>query len=171
VWFRNRLADQYVIDTSLLTREGQVDACRAALRIVRPDVERFQCDVPWDISGSWPEEVVEAATVLAPLPDDATPKPTYRTTGWVLDFGNETWDAFVAFAPYAYSADAWTSRMKFLVDVSDEGDRLSVRIAPDQLEDFKNLVGVVDAVVPAVEWSRRRSEEWRLRINRRNADG
>lgn len=157
---------EYVVDTSRLTREQEVDACRAALQVVRPYVDRFQCDVPWDNRGAWPHEVVEAANVLAPLPVGPTSKETYQMTGWVSDFEDETWDAFVTFAPYAFSADAWTADMNWLLSVSDEGTRLSVRVTQDRLGDFKHSVIGAD-VVPTADWNRRRNEEWRLRQNRR----
>ena len=168
--FRNRREGEYIVDTSALTRNQEVDACRAAIRVIRPHVDRFQCDVPWDNNGSWPGEVVASPTVLAPLPEDATPKQTYRNTGWVLNFETETWDAFVTFAPYSLSADAWTADMKFVLSASDEGTSLAVSVSPDLLRDFKRSVVGAD-LVPVDDWSRRRREEWRLRINRRNADG
>ncbi|KAA1374564.1 hypothetical protein [Aeromicrobium fastidiosum] len=168
MWFRKRHDDVYGIDTSLLTVEQQVDACRHVLRLVRPFVDRFQCDVPWDNRHGWPDDVVEAAAVLAPLPENASPKNTYRLTGWVRDFDEATWAAFTTFAPYAFAADAWTEDMKLLASLSDEGDRLSVRLSPDLLSDLTSSIPVA-AVVPSAEWTRQRSEEWRLRINSRSS--
>lgn len=166
MWFRKRRDDWHVIDTSTLTRAREVEAVRAALRAVLSCVYRFQCDVPWDNRPSWPPEVVEAASVLAPLPQDAAPNETYRMTGWVTDFDHETWEAFTLIAPYAFGADAWTLEMECVFDVSDEGSRLAVRLEPDHLDDFKRSIEGVE-VVPAADWDRRRSEEWRLRYNQK----
>ena len=74
----------------------------------------------------------------------------------------------MTFAPYSFAADAWTEDMKILASISDEGDRLSVRLSPDLLSDLTSSVPEA-AVVPSAEWTRQRNEEWRLRINRRVA--
>lgn len=169
MWFRKRHDAMYRIDTSLLKVDQQVDACRHVVRLVRPFVERFQCDVPWDNRHRWPHDVVEAAAVLAPLPANVSSKKTYRLTGWVRDFDEATWAAFVTFAPYSFAADAWTEDMKILASISDEGDRLSVRLSPDLLSDLTSSVPEA-AVVPSAEWTRQRNEEWRLRINRRDGE-
>lgn len=167
MWFRNRREDQYIVDTSRLTRELEVEACRAALQVVRPDVDRFQCDVPWDNRGSWPREVVDAANALAPLPEDFTPKQTYQLTGWVTGFTEETWDAFVTFAPFSFGANAWTADMQWWIDVNDEGTSVGVRVSPDRLAGLQRSVRGAD-VVAAADWSRLRQEEWRVRQNRKH---
>lgn len=154
MWFRNRNIDQYVVDTSHLRRELEIAACRAALRLVAPDVYRFQCDVPWGNRDSWPDDVIAAATILAPLPENATPKQTYQDTGWITNFPETVWQAFVTFAPYAFSSDAWTDDMKPVVDINDEGTSLVVRVLPGQVRQFEQAVPEAD-VIPLIEWRRR----------------
>jgi hypothetical protein len=167
MWFRSRQADVYFVDTTRLTREQEVEACRAALEIVRPNVDRFQCDIPWDNRGSWPREVVEAATVLAPLPKNPATSETYQLTGWVSGFTDHTWEAFVTFAPYAFGADAWTVDMSWLIDVNDEGTSVAVCLPPDRLAQLQRSVAGGD-VVAAGDWSRLRQKEWRARQNLRH---
>lgn len=167
VWFRKRREDEYVVDTSQLTREHVVDVCRAALELVRPDVDRFQCDVPWDNKRSWPPEVVDAATVLAPLPAGVGPTQTYQSTGWVTGFTDTGWDAFVTFAAYSYAADAWTADMERLIDISDEGTRLGVSMSPDRLAILRRSLKGAE-VVPVADWSRRRQEQRGVRQSRRH---
>jgi hypothetical protein len=148
MWFRNRKANQHVVDTSLLDRELQIAACRDALELVAPEVDRFQCDVPWVREQDWPVDVREAAAVLVPVHSG------YQTSGWVRDFSENVWRAFVTFAPYAYASDAWTKDMKFLAEVNDEGSSLTVRVLPEQMRDFKRLVHGA-TVVPLNEWRRK----------------
>lgn len=136
MWFRSRNVDVYDIDTSNLTRTEQVAACRATLEHVGPVVERFQCDVPWGQAGSWPDDVKDAAEVLAPRPN-GTPPDKYLLTGWVTDFSVATWRACVTFAPYAYDSDAYTVDMKFLAQIDDEGTSVAVRVLPEELERFR----------------------------------
>lgn len=167
MWFGNRREGQYVVDTSRLTRDQEIEACRAALQFVRPNVHRFQCDVPWDNKVLWPGEVVEAATALAPLPQNFTPKQTYQLTGWITGFAEDTWNAFVTFAPFSFGADAWTADMEWLIDVDDEGTSLAIRLSPDRLADLQHAVSGADLVASA-DWSRLRQEEWRLRQNRKH---
>jgi hypothetical protein len=95
VWFRNRRADWHVVDTSGLDSELRIAVCRAALELVAPEVDRFQCDVPWDRKHDWPADVREAAALLVPVHSG------YQLSGWVRDFSEEGWRAFVTFAPYA----------------------------------------------------------------------
>lgn len=147
MWFRNRKRDQHVVDTSGLDREQQIAACRAALELVGPEVDRFQCDVPWDREADWPADVREAAAALVPVDSG------HRTSGWIRGFSEDVWRAFVTFAPYAYGADAWTKDMKFLAEVNDEGTSLTVRVLPERLRDFEQEVHGA-RVVPLNDWRR-----------------
>lgn len=150
MWFRKRNVDQYVIDTSCLDRDDEVAACRAALDLIAPDVARFQCDVLWDNSAQWPDDVVRAATALVPH------ELQYEATGWVTDFPDSVWHSFVTFAPYALSADAWTAEMKSLAEVEDEGTSLVVRILPDQIVRFEESTLGAE-IVPLKLWRKRRT--------------
>lgn len=147
MWFRSRKLDRHVVDTSGLDREQQIAACTAALLLVAPDVDRFQTDVPWDRAGDWPADVREAAAALVSVHSG------YQTSGLIRDFSGDTWRAFVSFAPYAYGSDAWTKDMKLLAEVDDEGTSLTVRVLPEQLPEFQDLVHGA-RVVPLREWHR-----------------
>ncbi|GAA3521065.1 hypothetical protein GCM10022234_16140 [Aeromicrobium panaciterrae] len=143
--FKGRNGDQYVVDTSRLDRASEVAVCRATLELIAPDVDRFQCDVPWSREADWPTEVSQAASLLVPVHSG------YQTSGWIQGFSDVIWRAFVAFAPYAYSADAWTAEMKLLGEVNDEGTSLTVRVLPEQLQQFGQSVHGAD-VVPLSKW-------------------
>jgi hypothetical protein len=138
--FKGRNGDQYVVDTSRLDRASEVAACRAALEFIAPDVDRFQCDVPWSREADWPVEVVHAASLLVPVHSG------YQTSGWIQDFSDVVWRAFVVFAPYAYSSDAWTADMTFLGEVNDEGTPVTVRVLLEQLQQFRQSVHGADVV-------------------------
>jgi hypothetical protein len=170
MWFRRPEVDVYFIHTTRLTREKEIVACRAALQAVRSDVDRFQCDVPWDNQRSWPREVVEAATILTPAPKTHAKQQAYVLTGWVSGFTDRTWDAFVTFAPYSFGANAWTAEMKWLIDVNDEGTSVAVRVAPDRLAALESSVAGADVVAAAADWNRLRQKQWRSRQNARHAD-
>ena len=148
MWFRSRTADQYVLDTSRLDRNLEIAVCRATLELIAPDVDRFQCDVPWDHASDWPPEVRQAAAQLVPG------NSGYLTSGWIQDFSPIVWQAFVTFAPYAYSSDAWTAEMKFLGEVNDEGTSIAVRVLPEQLQRFEQSVHGAQ-VVSLREWRKR----------------
>jgi len=147
MWFRNRNLDCHVVDTSGLDREQRIAACAAALVLVAPDVDRFQTDVPWDRAGDWPADVRKAATALVSVHSG------YQSSGWIRDFSHDVWRAFVSFAPYAYGSDVWTKDMKLLAEVNDEGTSLTVRVLPEQLPEFEDLVHGT-RVVPLHEWNR-----------------
>lgn len=157
MWVRDRFVDQYVVDTSGLIREQQIAACRSVLQFVAADVDHFQCDVPWGERESWPREVVQAAAILAPLTEGTPSKKEYKHTGWVREFSDVTWQAFVVFAPYAYSADAWTVDMKSLAEIEDEGTSLVVRVPPAKLRQLEQAIPNAD-IVPLGEWRKRKKQ-------------
>lgn len=160
MWFRNRYLDKYVVDTSGLTREREVAACRAALALVRPEVGRFQLIVNWpEGDNSIPDDVRQAALVFVPRENHYE-----MTKGWITDISDRVWQAFVTLAPYTLSADVWTEEMEWLLDIDDEGRSLVVRVLPERLQKFKESVPGA-RVVPLKEWVRERrrvprNERW-----------
>ncbi|GAA1754799.1 hypothetical protein GCM10009710_37350 [Aeromicrobium alkaliterrae] len=138
MWFsRKHLDPVYQVDTVGLSRVQQIAACRAALEFVRPRADRLQLEVPWQWAESWPEDVVEAASILAPK------REAYEVTGWVTPIEEHHWKAFVALAPFAFTADVWSFHMTELADVSNEATIIVVRIPPHDLARLR------DAVAPA----------------------
>jgi hypothetical protein len=149
VKFRSGSADRYVVDTSSLDRDEQIAACRSALELVGADAGQFQCDVPWGQRAKWPDEVGDAAVHLVPV------RSGYQTSGWISDFNLETWQAFVMFAPYAYSADVWTTTGAFLAEVNDEGTSVTVRVLPEQLKAFEQSAHGAN-IVALNDWQARK---------------
>jgi hypothetical protein len=153
----NRFDDQYVVDTRHLSRDDQIAVCRAVLRLVAPVVVRFQCDVPWSQELDWPPEVRHAAALLAPRGSN------YETSGWIDDVTQARWEAYVTFAPYAYSSDAWGPGMRSLADVNDVGTSLVVRVPPDQVHQLKRSVHGADVVpLRQLRAQSRASRRWRF---------
>ncbi len=124
----------FSVETSHLTRPEQIAACGAALDVVRERADRLQIDVPWDHAASWPEEVVEAASVFAPRRRD------YECSGWIAPISQRQWLAFRALAPYAFSSDVWTADMRLLADVNDEGSSITVHVESDDLSRLREAV-------------------------------
>jgi hypothetical protein len=58
----------------------------------------------------------------------------------------------VTFAPYAYDASVWSADSILpLVQLSDEGTSLAVRLEPHEHIDLANSVGQ-ERVIPASQW-------------------
>lgn len=148
MWFRGR-RDLYVVETEHLSRELQVGACRAALHFVGARAERLQTDVPWARAGLWPADVVEAASRLAPR------DPEYATSGWITSIDDRLWQAYVTFAPFAFSTDVWTADMELLGHVDDEATSIVVRIPVSIREELRRSVAPA-RVVPLARRGLRR---------------
>lgn len=151
MWLRGGSHGQWVVDVDRLGRDQQVATCRSVLELVVSEASRFQCDVPWDRCEDWPEDVQEAATELVPVHSG------YQVTGWVDEFSQSAWRAFVTFAPYAYDSDVWTSHGKFLAEVNDEGSSLTVHLRPEQAHAFAQSNRGA-AVVPLRTWQQSRRQ-------------
>lgn len=113
----------WAIDTAGLADGERAELVRDLLKLVRPVAARFQTDVPWGTSTSWPADVEAAATVLAP-------GRRYASTGWLDAEDDRAWGAYVCLAPFAYSSDVWAADGVELVSLADEGTSVSVRAHP-----------------------------------------
>lgn len=114
----------------------------------------------------WPPAVRAAARrLLTHSKHGHGENESYRRTGIISATDEDHWDAFVTFAPYAYDASVWgADSILPLVQLSDEGTSLAVRLEPHEHSDLANSVGQ-ERVIPAGEWKkiRRRLLEERRR--------
>jgi hypothetical protein len=144
----------FVIDTGALRDVDRRRAARVVLELVAPDVETFECDVPWSQQQGWPDEVREAAERLGALRSTRRSSDVYWQTGVIRRTDDSTWRAFVTFAPFAYDASASDMNGRRLVDLADEGTSLVARLDDNQARTVAEAFGH-QVVVPLKAWRKR----------------
>lgn len=148
--------EEFVVDTSEIAREREVDVCRFALALVAQDATTFETDIPLGNAVRWPAAVKVAAERLARHATGRRGRDAlYKQTGVVPAGDREDWDALVCFAPYAFDAAVWASDGE-LASLADEGTSLVMHLDADQraqLEVFEPAL----RVVPAKAWRKRRA--------------
>ena len=102
--------------------DGQIAAVRNAIGSVRGMAVEVECDVPLSQSASWPADVRAAAEVLCERSVSTRGRSSqYRQTGMLSAASEETWRAFVTFAPYAFDASVFGSSGRPVIHLADEG--------------------------------------------------
>src|SRR5690349_363373 len=102
--------EEYVVDTSEIPREREVDVCRFALALVAKDATTFETDIPLSNAVGWPAAVKRAAERLSRHATGRRGKNAlYKQTGVVSARDPQDWNALVCFAPYAFDAAVWAS--------------------------------------------------------------
>lgn len=105
----------------------------AVLQVVRPWAHHLQTDLPLGSRAEWPPEVAAAAEHLHRVsPRQRGDTETYAVTGWLPTRDDATWVAFTRFAPYALGANVVVEGARSLVDVSDNGTSVALRLDLDQ---------------------------------------
>ncbi len=126
--------DKYVVETDGLSTSERADVCRELLALAAPEVATFETDIPWSMAEEWPSEVREAAEHLSSLREPRRGEDRlYRRTGVRNNDQVGAWDAFVAFAPYAFDASAWGQGAHRLVALADCAQSIVVRLSGDQI--------------------------------------
>lgn len=152
---RMRRRPQFVIDTSDLSREREVEVCRYVLGLVAHDADTFETDLPLANASRWPESVRAAATRLARHATGRRRESDhYQRTGSVTAPDLADWEAFICVAPYAFAAAVWGVDGA-RVDLSDEGTSLVAHLGPTEraaLDRFEPLV----RIMPASQWRKRK---------------
>ena len=129
------------------SRGAEVDLCHLALRLLADTADTFTTDIPLSKEGEWPRPVVAAARRISTKSRGRPGEDAgYRETGEVSAKDSDAWDAFVAFAPYAYDASVWGIDGTLLADVSNERS-LSAHLEPHERSDLARTVGQ-ERVVP-----------------------
>ncbi|GAA0939202.1 hypothetical protein GCM10009554_28750 [Kribbella koreensis] len=166
-----KVQQSYVVDSDGWDHAELVEVCRLVLRVVRAGVAKYETDLPV-ADGEWPVEVAAAAEVLRGVAGRTgrVEKGGYAQTGLVradaAAGGNEeTWAAFVTFAPWAYDAGVW-GEVGELVSLSDEGRSIAVRLDGDQVEAVGRVIGAA-RLVPEKEWR----AVWKQRRRERRSSG
>jgi hypothetical protein len=156
----------YVVDRDGWDDAEIVEACRLVLDAVRGSAIKYETDIPID-DADWPEDVAAAAEVLRRVArrTGRVDKGGYAQTG-VVRAGDESWAAFVTFAPWAYDAGVWGDAGE-LVSLADEGQSIVVRLDGDQLEAVGRVIGAA-RLVPEKEWRAVRKQR---RKKRRGSGG
>ncbi|SFC99214.1 hypothetical protein SAMN04487968_1195 [Nocardioides terrae] len=145
----------FAVDTWGLPREAEVRVCRIALHLFTGTAHEFETDIPLSHEADWPPAVRTAAHRLAAHSKHRRGEnDSYRQTGIISAKDDDDWDAFVTFAPYAYDASVWGADSTLpLVQLSDEGTSLAVRLRPHEHIDLANSLGQ-ERVIPASQWKR-----------------
>jgi len=148
--------DEFVVDTSKLAHDREVDVCRFALELVAKDAATFETDIPLSKATDWPVSVNRAAERLARHALGFRGKNAlYKTTGVVSASDSEDWNALVSFAPYAFDATVWAVDGE-LASLADEGTSLVMHLSSDQRGKLEAFEGAM-RVVPAKSWKRRKA--------------
>ena len=125
---------EYVVKPASDSESDRVAACRAVLGAVAGDLTRFETDIPWSMADEWPAEVRAAAEILSAADRRRRGTDDYRQTG-IQEAGDPgLWEAFVAFAPYAFDASAWSAEGRPIVSLADCATSIAVRLRDDQVE-------------------------------------
>lgn len=142
-WRRRNRRRAFGIETTGLGRDTELAVTRAVLEHFAEQVWRFECDIPWTQVDGWPHEVREAAAILASHSQHKRSKDEgYAQTG-ILDLESGVWEAFVAFAPFAYDATVWLQSGGD-IGISDEAVGGPVVIVSD--EEIDDLFSALDSV-------------------------
>ena len=147
--------EQFVVDDEGLDLQQRQQYCRRVLEALAADAHEYETDIPVGGKGEWPAEVGRAAELLRSASVRRRPgNRDYAQTG-VLTRDEETWQAFVIFAGWAFDATVWNADGVDVASLSDEGQALVLRLTPAQ-EDV--VAAIVDRrrLVPIADWNARR---------------
>ncbi|MEV8373736.1 hypothetical protein AB0P21_13405 [Kribbella sp. NPDC056861] len=131
----------FVVDRDGWEHAEMVEACRAVLSAAQGTAAEYRVDVP-AVEADWPPEVLAAAEVLRAAAGQTgrVDKGGYARTGRLPVAADETWAAFLVFAPWAYDATVWNDRGQPTVSLADESQSIVVHLEMSQVEHFARAV-------------------------------
>jgi hypothetical protein len=153
--------EQLVVDDRGWSHTDMAAACRLILSTLRGNAAEYETDIPVT-SADWPPDVSAAAEVLRDVAsrNGRVEEGGYAQTGLVEIGSQETWSAFVAFAPWAYDATVWDGNGRSIVSLADEGQSITAQLELG-LSQYGSIAGALgrERLVPAKEWSRSLKEQ------------
>lgn len=143
-----------MVDVDGLSRDRVVEVWRACLSAIADAAETFETDLPFSRAEDWTVPVRDAAERLARHAQGRRNESDhYKRTGVVPSSDAEDWEAFVAFAPYAFDGTVW-SQGGPLAELADEGQSLVVHLSQRERDDLRALDPSL-RIVPLHEWRKR----------------
>lgn len=130
----------FLVDTDGLSDDQRGDMCRAVLKAVASDADFYQCDIPF--SPDWPVAVVRAAAYLRDADGKHPHDGSYILTRAFPNDDPIRWNAFVALAPWSYTAGAWKQgEQQERVGVSDEAQSIALWLTEEECQLVAAIVG------------------------------
>jgi hypothetical protein len=147
--------EAFILDSDGWSHADAVEACRLILKTVEPSAKQCATDIPADCAG-WPPDVVSAAKLLrqvASRTGRVEGDYAYAETGVIEVAHDETWSAFVTFAPWSYDATVWNRAGDRIVSLADEGQSAFVRLTPEQHKAITTTLGQT-SLIAYRDWPR-----------------
>lgn len=153
---------EYVIVDDGWDAETRLVAARQALALIRAAITTAETDIPWRQRGRWPADAVSAAEWLRDrfVPPEKH-SDDYLQTGPQPTTDEQTLDAFLTFAPFAYDSTFWQD-VDEVASLSDEGTSIVIALTEEERRQLADALGA-GRVVSLPEWrDRHPSALWRL---------
>lgn len=142
---------EYVLADDGWDAETRLAAARQALALIRDAITTAETDIPWHQRDRWPADVVSAAELLR---DRFVPPEKqvddYAQTEQQRTIDEETLDAFLTFAPFAYDSTFWADARE-VAGLSDEGTSLVIALTDEERRQLADALGA-DRVISLREW-------------------